>query len=206
MLPLVATKLEALHTADSKLMCKNSQIFYNSTLRGGYKAGNFTDLGKVFNMSACVRLCCGDKNCDAAFMLEKNCYAVACIKEDLCTPVHAKRSGALISLNPKISYITSRSEEGKQSYLALYLCHDVLCSLLSALCPLLSAPCSLLPARVCAMLSSPCSLPLTPCSLPPAVRMLQEQLWHHGAAPSMSMTSISNADSLRALACRLQVC
>ncbi len=63
-------------------------------------------------MSACVRLCCGDKNCDAAFMLETNCYAVTCLEEDLCTPVHAKKSGALISLNPKISYITSRSEEG----------------------------------------------------------------------------------------------
>eukprot|EP00794_Sanderia_malayensis_P012050 gene12050-13293_t len=106
-----ATKLQALHTTDSKLMCKNSQIFYNSTLRGGYKAGNFTDLGRVTNMTACVRLCCGDKNCDAAFMLEKNCYAVACVMEDLCTPVHAKKSGALIALNPKLSYITSRSEE-----------------------------------------------------------------------------------------------
>lgn len=106
------TKLQALHTSDSKLMCKNSQIFYNSTLRGGYKAGNFTDLGKVPNMTACVRLCCGDKNCDAAFMLERNCYAVACMKEDLCSPVHAKKSGALISLNPRLSYITSRTEEG----------------------------------------------------------------------------------------------
>ena len=115
-LSFLATKLEALHTLDSKLMCKNSQVFYNSTLRGGYKAGNFTDLGKVPNTSACVRLCCGDKNCDAAFMLEKNCYAVACLQEDLCTPVHAKKSGALISLNPRISYITSRTEEGKGNF------------------------------------------------------------------------------------------
>ena len=108
-----ATKLQALHTSDSKLMCKNSHIFYNSTLRGGYNAGNFTDFGKVANMSACIRLCCGDKECHAAFMLESNCYAVSCGEEDLCTPVHAKKSGALIALNPKLSYITSRSEEGK---------------------------------------------------------------------------------------------
>eukprot|EP00112_Aurelia_sp_Birch-Aquarium-sp1_P020371 Seg523.12 transcript_id=Seg523.12/GoldUCD/mRNA.D3Y31 product="hypothetical protein" protein_id=Seg523.12/GoldUCD/D3Y31 len=119
------TKLQALHTSDSKLMCKNSQIFYNSTLRGGYKAGNFTDLGKVPNMTACVRLCCGDKNCDAAFMLERNCYAVACMKEDLCSPVHAKKSGALISLNPRLSYITSRTEEvtSKKLFSADGSCH-----------------------------------------------------------------------------------
>ena len=100
---------------ENPLICKNSQIFYNSTLKGGYKAGNYTKFGKVANMSACIRRCCGNKDCDAAMMLENNCFAVACTDADNCLPVHAKDSGSLASLNPRLSFITSRSEEGKLS-------------------------------------------------------------------------------------------
>ena len=94
------------------MMCKNSVIHFNYTLKGGYKAGNFSDLGKVADMTACIRMCCGRKNCDVAMMLEKNCYAVHCYSDALCKSVHARHSGLLANLSPKLSYITSRNEEG----------------------------------------------------------------------------------------------
>lgn len=97
--------------SDSQLVCKNSKIFYNSTLKGGYHAGNYTNFGMVPNISACIRWCCGNRDCDAAFMLENNCFAVACKNPDDCLPVHAKSSSSSAALKPRISYITSRSEE-----------------------------------------------------------------------------------------------
>ena len=63
-------------------------------------------------MSTCIRMCCGRKDCDVAFMLEANCYAVNCYNEDLCQPVLARKSGLLTNLSPKLSYITARDEEG----------------------------------------------------------------------------------------------
>lgn len=105
-----ATTPRILETSANQLVCKNSQIFHNTTLKGGYRAGNYTNFGKVKNISVCVRLCCGNKDCDAALMLENNCFAVACRDSDNCLPVHAKSSNSLAALNPRISYITSRSE------------------------------------------------------------------------------------------------
>jgi len=106
-----ATSLKVLDNSENQLVCKNSQLFYNTTLKGGYTAGNYTNFGKVSNMSACVRLCCGNKDCDVALMLENNCFAVACRDSNNCLPVHAKTTTSLTALNPRISYITSRSEE-----------------------------------------------------------------------------------------------
>lgn len=103
--------LSYLPATNSKMMCKNSDIYFNHTLKGGYKAGMFTDLGKVADMPACIRMCCGRKQCDVALMLEKNCYAVHCSDQELCNPVHARHSSLLANLNPKLSYITSRNEE-----------------------------------------------------------------------------------------------
>ena len=100
-------------------MCKNSDIQYNSTLKGGIKAGNFTDLGKIAEISTCIRLCCGRKDCDVALMLEANCYAVNCYNEDLCQTVLARKSGLLTNLSPRLSYITSRDEEGWSSILKI---------------------------------------------------------------------------------------
>ncbi|EDO45526.1 predicted protein [Nematostella vectensis] len=106
-----AMTLSTLPATDSKLSCKNSDVKQNFTLKGGYRAGNFTDLGKVSNMSTCIRYCCGRKDCDAAMMLEHNCYAVRCYSYELCRSVKARKSGLLRNLSPRLSYITSRSEE-----------------------------------------------------------------------------------------------
>lgn len=114
-----AITLSNLPATNSKLMCKNSDIKYNSTLKGGIKAGNFTDLGKISEISTCIRMCCGRKDCDVALMLEANCYAVNCYNEDLCQPVLARKSGLLTNLSPRLSYITSRDEEALPQEIAI---------------------------------------------------------------------------------------
>lgn len=106
-------------------MCKNSDIKYNSTLKGGIKAGNFTDLGKISEISTCIRMCCGRKDCDVALMLEANCYAVNCYNEDLCEPVLARKSGLLTNLSPRLSYITSRDEEGMSYIVKISIYKDM---------------------------------------------------------------------------------
>ena len=63
---------------------------YGLTFRRGIKAGNFTGHGKVKNMSRCIQHCCSS-SCDAAFMIGKNCYSVACSSRKDCDTVVGKK-------------------------------------------------------------------------------------------------------------------
>lgn len=54
------------------------------TLRGGIKAGNFTDKGVVKNMAECSAFCCADEQCNVAFLIRDNCFLVACKDYDSC--------------------------------------------------------------------------------------------------------------------------
>ena len=68
-----------------------SGVLKGVVFRGGMNAGNFTDQGLVGGFSSCVGKCCHLPDCDAAFMVEKNCYSVKCSKNKrLCDPVVAR--------------------------------------------------------------------------------------------------------------------
>ena len=68
-----------------------SGVLKGVVFRGGMSAGNFTDQGLVVGFSSCVDKCCHLRDCDAAFMVEKNCYSVKCSKNrTLCYPVVAR--------------------------------------------------------------------------------------------------------------------
>lgn len=62
----------------------SGEILYNVTLKYGIKTGKFSDKGKVGNMSECVRACGRMETCSLAFMLGKQCFAVACYSDALC--------------------------------------------------------------------------------------------------------------------------
>ena len=68
--------------ACSKLSVTNT--IYNVTLRGGIKAGNFTDKGVVKNMGECSAFCCADERCNVAFLIRDNCFLVSCKDYDSC--------------------------------------------------------------------------------------------------------------------------
>ena len=76
------------------------------TLKGGLKAGDFTDIGKVGKLEDCYDICCKSEKCNLAFMLGQNCFSVKCYNDDLCKTIPAQPS----IFNPQIAYIVNREK------------------------------------------------------------------------------------------------
>lgn len=91
-------------STQEELHCTQSPILKNVTLRGGIKAGNFSDLGDEKNMHMCIALCCERKTCDLAFMIGGTCVAVDCFSEELCQAVKARPT----QYEPQIAFIRRR--------------------------------------------------------------------------------------------------
>ena len=77
------------------------------TLRGGLKAGNFTDVGKVDNMVICTKLCCVAEKCDLAMMIHQSCFLVSCYTMQLCQAVKAISN----KYQPSVAYVMRRTGE-----------------------------------------------------------------------------------------------
>ena len=77
-------------SAQQKSVCWDGNIFHNYTLVGGINAGTFTDNGKTSNMDICMQFCCKRDSCDLAFMIEDDCYSVACNSNGACEPRKAR--------------------------------------------------------------------------------------------------------------------
>uniref|UniRef100_A0A7M5X7V4 Uncharacterized protein n=1 Tax=Clytia hemisphaerica TaxID=252671 RepID=A0A7M5X7V4_9CNID len=87
--------------------CRSTRTLNNVTLVGGMRAGKFTQLGTTDDMDLCKQRCCHSGACDAAFLIDENCYAVKCTNKDLCRVRKAKSSG----LNPKIAFLSADPDE-----------------------------------------------------------------------------------------------
>lgn len=90
--------------------CRTSIVHNDVTLVGGINAGKFTDLGDADNMSICTQRCCMKDACDVAFMLEGECYGVACSNESLCETRPARNPARY---NPRIVYVYHDKRKGK---------------------------------------------------------------------------------------------
>lgn len=77
-------------TDPPKSVCWDGEILNNYTLVGGINAGTFTDNGKTSNMDICMQFCCKRDSCDLAFMIEDDCYSVACNSNGACVPRKAR--------------------------------------------------------------------------------------------------------------------
>ena len=77
-------------STQQKSVCWDGEIFYNYTLVGGINAGTFSDNGKTTNMDICMQYCCKRDACDLAFMIEDDCYSVACNNNGACEPRKAR--------------------------------------------------------------------------------------------------------------------
>lgn len=77
-------------STEQKSVCWDGQILHNYTLVGGINAGTFTDNGKTSNMDICMQYCCKRESCDLAFMIEDDCYSVACNSNGACEPRKAR--------------------------------------------------------------------------------------------------------------------
>ena len=94
--PQIAQKINALFdlsptaSTQQKSVCWDGEILHNYTLVGGINAGTFTDNGKTSNMDICMQFCCKRQACDLAFMIEDDCYSVACNSNGVCEPRKAR--------------------------------------------------------------------------------------------------------------------
>lgn len=91
---------------DTKFSCPEMKPLTKVTLKGGLKAGDFTDTGKVGSIKECYATCCQQASCNLAFMLGQNCFSVKCFNKDLCSTIPAQPS----IFNPQIAYVWSRKE------------------------------------------------------------------------------------------------
>ena len=93
-------------SAETKFKCPEMKSLTKVTLKGGLKAGDFTDTGKVGSIKECYETCCQQSTCNLAFMLGQNCFSVKCYNKDLCSTIPAQPS----IFNPQIAYVWSRNE------------------------------------------------------------------------------------------------
>ena len=77
-------------SSQQKSVCWDGEVLHNYTLVGGINAGTFTDNGKASNMDICMQFCCKRDTCDLAFMIEDDCYSVACNRNGACEPRKAR--------------------------------------------------------------------------------------------------------------------
>ena len=78
---------------------------------GGINAGEFTDHGQEGTIGECMSHCCMEKDCDLAFMIDKDCYTVKCKNPGLCRT----RSARPTKFKPQIAF-KKASEAGMWSY------------------------------------------------------------------------------------------
>ncbi|XP_074607782.1 uncharacterized protein LOC141860552 isoform X2 [Acropora palmata] len=97
---------EGVKHTDTKFSCPEIKTLTKVTLKGGLKAGDFTDTGKVGSIKECYATCCQQSSCNLAFMLGQNCFSVKCYNKDLCSTIPAQPS----IFNPQIAYVWERKE------------------------------------------------------------------------------------------------
>ena len=84
-------------------LCSGKRILRNHAIHGGLKAGNFTEIYGIDSIENCTVLCCREKRCEMAVLLNGVCFVGNCRDEEDCRPVRlASKSGVVSHLGFKI--------------------------------------------------------------------------------------------------------
>ncbi|XP_031564921.1 uncharacterized protein LOC116300237 [Actinia tenebrosa] len=89
--------------------CILGKIERDVTFLHGTDSGDFQKLGKVADMEVCVLLCCEMDNCEAAFMADRNCYAVKCHSQEHCVTAPAQKN----KWHPSVVFVKKISQSNK---------------------------------------------------------------------------------------------
>jgi len=100
-------KGKANHKTKRTYACTHTFVFNNATLRGGLKAGDVKNEGKVEGMEECVEMCCKTPECNVALLLKENCYIVACFNKENCEAVPSKQTKG----RTKVAYVARSKDE-----------------------------------------------------------------------------------------------
>ncbi|XP_057309650.1 uncharacterized protein LOC130647712 [Hydractinia symbiolongicarpus] len=81
------------HTILEEFYCKDSNVEYGKSLRGGNAAGLFDNYGRTKNIQECAMKCCENKKCKVAVMdgRTKICMGVRCFNTSSCETVPAAK-------------------------------------------------------------------------------------------------------------------
>jgi len=95
------------HTILEEFYCKDANVEYGKSLRGGSAAGFFDNLGTVKTIQECALKCCDQKRCNVAMMggRLKNCIGVRCFNSSSCETVPATEGEDDL----QIAHISSKS-------------------------------------------------------------------------------------------------
>ncbi|XP_066922325.1 uncharacterized protein [Clytia hemisphaerica] len=95
------------HTVLEEFYCKDSNVEYGRSLKGGNAAGFFDNYGKTKNIQECTLKCCDAKKCNVAVMdgRTKICMGVRCFNETSCSTVPATKGEEEL----QIAHLTGRS-------------------------------------------------------------------------------------------------
>ncbi|XP_048578791.1 uncharacterized protein LOC116612559 [Nematostella vectensis] len=75
-----------------QLNCMPGRKRHDVTFIHGTQSGDFKKLGKVADMDVCMLLCCERDDCEAAFLADRNCYAVKCRTQEHCVVAPARNN------------------------------------------------------------------------------------------------------------------
>ncbi|KAJ7382471.1 hypothetical protein OS493_034632 [Desmophyllum pertusum] len=97
-----SAELNSVDSVNANSQNCSSYTYYDVTLRGGLRAGNFTFVGRVSSQEDCVTRCCLTEGCDVTFMVFDRCFLVDCYVEDLCDVTAARNAD---KYKPVITYV-----------------------------------------------------------------------------------------------------
>lgn len=78
-------------------LCSGKRIIENHTLKGGVRAGNFTEISGIDSIENCTALCCREKSCEIAMLLNGVCYVGKCVNKEMCTSVRVPSRANFVS-------------------------------------------------------------------------------------------------------------
>ena len=88
-------------------ICQHTDINHGMTVRGGFRAGKFTEHGILPDVGSCVERCCESLSCDLALVIADSCFTLKCDSKELCEMVPAQNADYL---QPKLIYLKTRAK------------------------------------------------------------------------------------------------
>lgn len=78
-------------------LCSGKRILENHTLKGGVRAGNFTEISGIDSIENCTVLCCREKSCEMAILLNGVCFVGNCANKHMCRTVRVPSRANFVS-------------------------------------------------------------------------------------------------------------
>ncbi|XP_028405698.1 uncharacterized protein LOC114528266 [Dendronephthya gigantea] len=102
--------------------CKTSDMLHSDIVTNGIlhrKRANFTFLGPVQNMKECLGLCCMDKKCELAYLVNNTkCFSTQCEDSENCKIENNEKKGR--SNDVQMSLMV-RNDENRKVYVTAYV-------------------------------------------------------------------------------------